>query len=185
MTSIDIDLDTHAGAQRRQFLVAGIDAHAHRHALHDLHPIAAGILRRQQREFLRRRGTDALHGAVPDGVRISINRHRDRLPGLHISQLRFFRIGADPEMIGVDEIERSRRGGAILGTLVTVPVSGALTTVWSSSRCASSTCACACKYCGCCAVSMSALPPSRANCVAACCRSDSSLLLSLSSAYCA
>ena len=46
-------------------LVAGVEAHAHRDALHDLHPVAAGVLRRQQRELLRRRRADALDGAVP------------------------------------------------------------------------------------------------------------------------
>ena len=65
MTGVDIDFDAHAGAQRRQALVAGIDAHAHRDALHDFHPVAAGVLRRQQRELLRRRRADALDGAVP------------------------------------------------------------------------------------------------------------------------
>ena len=40
--------------------------------------------------------------------------------------------------------------GAIAGTLVTMPENGAVTVVWSSSRCASSTWACACRYWGCC-----------------------------------
>jgi hypothetical protein len=59
VAGIDVDLDAHPGAQRRQILVAGIEAHAHRHALHDLDPIAAGVLRRQQRELLRRGRADA------------------------------------------------------------------------------------------------------------------------------
>ena len=45
---VDIDLDAHPGAQWRAALVACVDAHAHRDALDDLDPVAAGVLRRQQ-----------------------------------------------------------------------------------------------------------------------------------------
>src|SRR6185312_17317853 len=44
----DIELDAHAGEQRRQLGVAGVDADADRHALHHLDPVAAGVLRGQQ-----------------------------------------------------------------------------------------------------------------------------------------
>jgi hypothetical protein len=47
----------------RQVLVAGIEAHAHRDALHDLHPVAAGVLRWQ-----------LARGLVPLGYGIAIAR---------------------------------------------------------------------------------------------------------------
>ena len=95
-------------------LVARVEANAHRDALHDLHPVAAGVLRRQQRELLRRRRADALNGAVPFRVRIGVHRHRDRLPRPHIGQLRLLRIRVDPDMIRGDEIEGGHRGLQVL-----------------------------------------------------------------------
>ena len=138
------------GAQRRPALVAGVDADAHRDALHDLDPVAAGVLRRQQLELLRRRRADALDGAVPFQVRIGVHRHRDRLPRPHIGQLGLLRHRLRPRR---DPCRRGRTRssrpqvcpGAMDGTCVTMPANGALTTVWSSSRCASSTCASACR----------------------------------------
>ena len=57
MAGVDVDHDAHAAAQRR--LALGIvDRHAHRDALHDLDPVAGGVLRRQQREARRRGGAD-------------------------------------------------------------------------------------------------------------------------------
>src|SRR5471030_418091 len=64
MTGVDIDGDAHADAQRR-FAVHVLDAHAHRDALNDLHPIAGGVLRRQQREARSRSGADAVDDALP------------------------------------------------------------------------------------------------------------------------
>src|SRR5487761_353160 len=53
VAGMDADLDTHPGAQRRQITVAGVDGHPQRDPLHDLHPVAARVLRGQQRELLR------------------------------------------------------------------------------------------------------------------------------------
>jgi multidrug resistance efflux pump len=39
--SVDIDFEAHPGTQRRQILVACVDADPHRDPLHDLHPVAA------------------------------------------------------------------------------------------------------------------------------------------------
>jgi hypothetical protein len=114
MPGVDVDLDAHSGAQRRPALVAGVETNAQRDALHDLHPVAAGVLRGQQRELLRRRRADALDGAVPFQVRIGVHRHRDRLPGTHIGQLRLFRIRVDPDVIRGDEIEGGHRGLQVL-----------------------------------------------------------------------
>src|SRR5580704_7045528 len=65
MAGVDVDFDPHPGAQGRQILIGRVDSHPHRNALDDLHPIAAGILSGQKREFLRSRRTHALHGAGP------------------------------------------------------------------------------------------------------------------------
>src|SRR5258708_89518 len=46
---VDFDRDTHAGG-KRQVGMAGIDRDPHRQPLHHLHPVARGILRRQQGE---------------------------------------------------------------------------------------------------------------------------------------
>jgi len=40
VAGVDIDDGTHAGAKRRFILIADIDVHLHRHALHDLDPVA-------------------------------------------------------------------------------------------------------------------------------------------------
>ena len=77
VTGINIDLDAHAGSQRRHTGAARVDARAQRNALHDLYPVAAGVLRRQQLELLRGRRADALDSAVPLLVRISVDRHRE------------------------------------------------------------------------------------------------------------
>ncbi len=47
---VDREIGAHAGAQVRGVLVGG-EAEAQRHALHDLDPVAAGVLRRQDREL--------------------------------------------------------------------------------------------------------------------------------------
>jgi hypothetical protein len=109
MTGIDIDLDTHPGPQRRQIAVACVDAHPHRDTLHDLHPVTAGVLRRQKREFLGRGRADAFNGAPPLHIRIGIHRHRHRLPWADIRQFRFLGVRVDPDMIGRDEIEGGGR----------------------------------------------------------------------------
>src|SRR5947207_1819072 len=64
MLGVDVDDDAHAGAQRRIVGLA-VDPHLHGNALHDLHPVAARILRRQQREFGAAGGADAFDRPRP------------------------------------------------------------------------------------------------------------------------
>jgi hypothetical protein len=113
MAGVDVDLDAHSGAQGRQVLVAGVDAHAHRDALHDLDPVAAGVLRRQQREFLRRSRAYARDDAMPYRVRIGVDGDGDLLSGPDIGQLRFLWVGVHPDVVCIDEIEGSCRSGQI------------------------------------------------------------------------
>ena len=78
-------------------------------ALDDLDPVAAGVLRRQQRKFLRRGRAHAFDDAVPFQVRISIDGDGGRLAGPNVGQLGLLRRRIDPHMIGVDQ-EEGRRG---------------------------------------------------------------------------
>ena len=45
--------------------IVAVDVHAHRNALHDLHPVSAGVLCGQERELLGRSRADARDLAVP------------------------------------------------------------------------------------------------------------------------
>jgi len=105
VAGVELDDDADARPQRRHILVAGIDVHAHRHALHDLDPVSTGVLRRQQGKLLRRRRADALDHAVPHDARIGIDGYRCFLAGTYMRELGFLRSRVDPEVIGVDEID--------------------------------------------------------------------------------
>ena len=62
VVGVDFDIHAHAGAQQVRVL-ALVEGDAHRHALHHLHPVAAGVLRRQDREL--RAGAGATDCTVP------------------------------------------------------------------------------------------------------------------------
>src|SRR5436305_1636887 len=64
VAGVDLDDGAHAHAQRG-FARGVVDAHPHRDALHDLDPVAAGVLGGKQREARSRRRADALDGAGP------------------------------------------------------------------------------------------------------------------------
>src|SRR5580700_9935307 len=72
MAGIDLDRDAHAGAELKLFRLR-IDANPHRNALAHLHPVAARVLRRQDREFRAGGGSDARHGAGPDMAGIAVD----------------------------------------------------------------------------------------------------------------
>src|SRR5262245_7439520 len=93
MAGVDADLDAHPRPERRPARIAVVDAYAHRYALNDLDPVAAGVLRREKRELLRRRRADALDRAMPFEVGIGVHGNRDGLAWADISQLRLLRIG--------------------------------------------------------------------------------------------
>src|SRR4051812_38816436 len=82
-----------ADALRGRDALGRVDAHAHRDALDDLDPVAARVLRWQQREARGRGRADAVHRPVPFLVRVGVNRDRDRLARPHIGQLGLFRVG--------------------------------------------------------------------------------------------
>ena len=76
-----------------------IQLDAHRHALHDLDPVAAGVLRRQQRE--RAAGAEAEAGdlaVVFDIAAVEVGMHFDRLADAHLGQLGFLEVGFHPDL---------------------------------------------------------------------------------------
>ena len=68
-----------------------VEFDAHRHALHDLDPVAAGVLRRQQRKRPAGAGTEADDlAAVLDAAAPDIGRQRHRLADAQARELAFF-----------------------------------------------------------------------------------------------
>jgi hypothetical protein len=119
--------------RKRRLARRVVDADAHRNALHDLDPVAGGVLRRQQREARAEAGLMLATLPVPDGARIGVDADRRRLARLHIGQFGFLRARRDPQMVGRDQAEGLLRSRQILPgcsalTLVTMPSNGALTT---------------------------------------------------------
>jgi hypothetical protein len=50
VAGIDMDFNAHSSAERRDALVARVDAYAHLQSLHHFHPVAARVLCRQKRD---------------------------------------------------------------------------------------------------------------------------------------
>ena len=116
MAGIDAELDAHADAQLRLAGRIG-DADPHRNPLHHLDPVAAGVLRRQQREARRRRRADAVDRAGPLLSGIGVDLDGRLLSRPDIGQLGFFRARLDPDVVGRDDVEGGGRGGEILAGL--------------------------------------------------------------------
>src|SRR6202040_388597 len=83
MAGIDLNRDAHAGAQLKLFRLR-IDTNPHRNALADLDPVAARVLRRQDRKFRACGGSDALHLAGPDMAGIAVDPDFRPIAGLHM-----------------------------------------------------------------------------------------------------
>ena len=97
--ALAVDVDRHgrghAGAQRRLALVRQ-QPHPHRQALHDLDPVARGVLRRQDRELGAGRRADALDLGAPGDVRVDVEHDRGFLPRLYMRQVGLLHVGLDP-----------------------------------------------------------------------------------------
>ena len=77
---VDLHLHRQADLQRMLGELMRIERDAHRNALHDLDPVAGGVLRRQQRERGAGAGTEAGDGAViADLAPVEIGLQRDWL----------------------------------------------------------------------------------------------------------
>ncbi|MNN68853.1 hypothetical protein D3C81_1845920 [compost metagenome] len=78
----------------------GVDVDSHRYALHDLDPVAGGVLRRQQGKGAAGTGAEAVDGAaVLDAAAVQVGFDLDRLANAHIAQLGFLEVGVDPQLI--------------------------------------------------------------------------------------
>ena len=96
----------------------GSSATAHRHALHDLDPVAGGVLRRQERERRAGAGAEARHLAVIDDVRaVEVGGQRHRLPDAHVRELRLLEIGIHPHLIERHDRHQRRPGADALPEL--------------------------------------------------------------------
>src|SRR5690606_15136491 len=94
----DAHIGAHARAQHR--IVRGaVDADADRNALDDLDPVAAGVLRRKQRELRAGAGADGVERAGEGVAGIGVDRDLGLLAGLQLLEIGFLGIGVDPDMI--------------------------------------------------------------------------------------
>src|SRR5271166_5996609 len=107
---VDREIGAHAGAQVARVLV-GAEAEAQGHPLDDLDPVAARVLRRQDRELRARARSDRTDRPVPDPAGERIDRHGCGLAGADIGHVRLFRVGVDPEAIVGDDSEYWLPGG--------------------------------------------------------------------------
>ena len=165
MAGVDRDLGAHSRAQRRQICQWPRSGHASGSAERPLPscrwcsaPAAARIPTEPP-------PADAGNGAVPLPSRVSIDCDRRRLAGAHIIQLGFLRLAPRPKrgLRRRGKIRWSRPAdtfrAASEGTLVTMPFIGRTdNSVDAAAAPASSRCATAWRYCGCCSTAMSGSP---------------------------
>jgi hypothetical protein len=77
-----------------------VECDAHRHALHDLDPVAGRVLRRHGGKRAAGTGFLAGHAAVKHDVgAVHVRRHGHRLADAHVLQLRLFQVGRDPHLV--------------------------------------------------------------------------------------
>src|SRR3982074_3403622 len=75
-----------------------IEDDLHGDALHHLHVIAGGILRRQQTEGRTAASLNAIDMACKDPARIGVDADIDRLPGAHQTELSLLEIRGNPDL---------------------------------------------------------------------------------------
>src|SRR3954451_5385754 len=79
VAGVDGGVNAHAGLQLAYVFVGLVEIDADRHALHHLDEIAAGVLRRQDRELRAGTGRERADLALEDMVRKRVDLERDRL----------------------------------------------------------------------------------------------------------
>ena len=90
LVRVDLHRCRKTDAQRVLFELPRIERDAHRHALHDLDPVARRVLRRQQRERGAGAGRKADDAAVIlDRAAVDIALDRDRLADAHVARAGF------------------------------------------------------------------------------------------------
>src|SRR5260370_33212301 len=96
--SLDRSFDRHPWTQIMLRILAPVDTYADRKALHDLHVVAARVLRRKETEEWPRGSGHVLDGALvvaAEGIHV----YRDRLPRVHVPQLSFLEVRRDPDVV--------------------------------------------------------------------------------------
>ena len=96
------------------------DADAHRHALHDLDPVAGRVLRRDQRELRAGGGADALHLARQLEAGIGVDLDRRPAGRGHAVELGFLEVGLDPAVVGFARCLRPAPGRHVLADVQAV-----------------------------------------------------------------
>ena len=87
-----------------------VEGKTNRYALHDLDPIAGGILRRQQREDRTARRGQCRHPGGDGGVRIGVDGDARRIALSHIGEVGLPDVGFDVEIV-----RRYQRKGGLPG----------------------------------------------------------------------
>src|ERR1700722_12846807 len=91
---VDVGVHRQAHAQRMGTQLGRIKRDPHRQSLHDLDPVAGGILRGNEREGGAGSATDTPHLAVVfDGPAVEVGGQHRRLSEAHLAQLRLFVVG--------------------------------------------------------------------------------------------
>src|SRR6185295_11644130 len=83
---VDFNRGAHAGSERRIVMIS-VDLHSDGDALYHFHPVAARILRGQQRKFGTASGADAFDRTGPATARISVDPQADRIADLYPCQV--------------------------------------------------------------------------------------------------
>src|SRR3990167_6876704 len=94
LADMDGDVGTEAGDQRS--LRLAVDGNADRHALDHLDPIAGGVLRRENREFRTRAGSDGFVVSLQLQSGIGVYLDLGRLAGTHVVQVGFLEVRVHP-----------------------------------------------------------------------------------------
>ena len=99
-----------------------IERDPHRHALHDLDPVAGRVLRRQQGERRAGAGAEAFDRAVVrDLLAVDVGLELGRLADAQVAQLAFLEVGVDPDVVERDDREQRRAGLDALAELDAAP----------------------------------------------------------------
>src|SRR5258705_2252472 len=98
--------------------LAAFERDAHRPALHDLDPVAAGVLRREERESATGAGAEADHLAVIlELVAVEVRGERHGLAHAHLLELAFLEVRIDPYIVQRDDGHERRAGSDALADL--------------------------------------------------------------------
>src|ERR1700730_1744763 len=88
-----------------------IERNAHRHPLHDLDPVAGGVLSREQRERRARTRTESGHLAmITEAATVEVGSQGHRLSDAHAGELRLPEVRVDPYRIQRHNRHQGRTG---------------------------------------------------------------------------